>query len=251
MDHNNKNSNDYSDLEGILSKDRLKTYLKRTGGDESKAITLYAWHTAISGAFYAVLQALEIALRNKINDELKRKYGEEWDEDKTILFSDYHERKIEEYHERKRREYERKRREYDRGKIDKVEDEKKIVSSLPFGFWVSLIAGWTEIDGKSHSYYKILWNEDLGKIFPNRPEGVSFDEIRKYLIKFKNLRNRIAHHQPIFHRDHKKDYRNILKKDYQDLLRVLWWISKEKHQWVENHSRIPELLAQKGLTIKF
>lgn len=49
------------------------------------------------------------------------------------------------------------------------------------------------------------------------------------------LRNRIAHHEPIFRRH--------LSRDHERILEVTGWISPGTREWIEHHSRTPELLA--------
>ena len=56
----------------------MSTYLGATRGNNEKAFRLYTWNTAISGAFYGPLQALEVALRNAMHRQLARRYGTAW-----------------------------------------------------------------------------------------------------------------------------------------------------------------------------
>lgn len=49
------------------------------------------------------------------------------------------------------------------------------------------------------------------------------------------LRNRIAHHEPVFKRD--------LSEDHNLVLELAGWMSSAMRSWVEYHSRVPTLLA--------
>src|SRR3954468_4954863 len=57
-------------LEQALSVERLDGYIARCKGDRLAGIRLYERNTYLSEALYGVLQALEIALRNKIHARL-------------------------------------------------------------------------------------------------------------------------------------------------------------------------------------
>ncbi|MCF6275839.1 MAG: hypothetical protein L3J05_08760, partial [Robiginitomaculum sp.] len=69
---------DIDAIEASLSIDRLSTYMAETGGNKPAALRLYAWNTAVSGAFYAALQVLEVAMRNSFHRELATAYGADW-----------------------------------------------------------------------------------------------------------------------------------------------------------------------------
>ena len=125
------NKEDLRELEPSLSAVRLTKYLAQTDENYQDAFRLYIWNTAASAVFYGSLQAFEITLRNRINDQLAEKYGAEWvDIDKTSIdfFHSDH--------------------------SDRIRDAKKdligkkspitppdIIANLSFGFWVFLLAG--------------------------------------------------------------------------------------------------------------
>jgi hypothetical protein len=51
----------------------------------------------------------------------------------------------------------------------------------------------------------------------------------------RDLRNRIAHHEPIFGRP--------LAAEYQTILEVTGWICTDTRAWVVHHSTVPTVLA--------
>lgn len=51
------------------------------------------------------------------------------------------------------------------------------------------------------------------------------------------LRNRIAHHEPIFRRN--------LAHDHVDMLTLVGWISEEGRDWVQELSRVPAVIAKR------
>ena len=68
----------FGELETSLSSARMSIYLEAIDGNWEKAARLYAWNTAVSAAFYASLQALEVALRNAMHAQLACRYGVPW-----------------------------------------------------------------------------------------------------------------------------------------------------------------------------
>lgn len=63
------------------------------------------------------------------------------------------------------------------------------------------------------------------------------EEIDDRMQRIHVLRNRIAHHEPIFRRN--------VAHDYADMLTLVGWISNEARGWVEELSRVPVLQAQR------
>ena len=55
------------------------------------------------------------------------------------------------------------------------------------------------------------------------------------LENLRTLRNRIAHHEPIFDRQ--------LEQDYKVTMAVLGGLSPITLQWIKHHCRVPEVLA--------
>ncbi len=201
----------------ILSCSRLRKYLKEAENlspdDEIKmALRLYAWNTALSASLYGPLQALEIALRNAVDKQLTDAFGENWYDRRNVV--NLNKASVE--------------------KIDKAKEENNtrdgIISDLSLGFWTPLFRN------------KVLWNKELHKIFfSDIPTKKQLEKKRKNLEyrlkKFKDLRNRIAHHEPIFHQD--------LKQDIDDILGILSWISPQKRAWVEYYSRLSDVLKMR------
>ena len=62
-------------------------------------------------------------------------------------------------------------------------------------------------------------------------------EIHRPLDHLRLLRNRIAHHEPIFRRH--------IEADYETLLRVIGWMSPETANWGEHHATVREIFAQR------
>ena len=204
------------ELETALSRARLSTYLGAAGGDRERAIRLHAWNTAVGAAFYGPLQGLEVVLRNAMHRRLAECYGPTW--------------------------YDHPGAGLDRGAVGRVkgarsemardshgDDPHRIVATLSFGFWVSLLGpgGRTE-DGRKANYEMTLWRPALRGAFVHRAT-LTRRQAHHPLNALRILRNRIAHHEPIFARD--------LTAEHERILDVAGWISPATRTWIEHHSR--------------
>ena len=213
------------DLEVFLSRERLGTYLEAAQENREEAVRLHVWNTAVSAAFYGPLQGLEVALRNAMNRSLSERYGEAWYNDGRAGF--------------------------DRGALERIgnaraelardghpDDPHRIVAALSFGFWVSLLGpGGRRAPGHRANYEMTLWRPALRGAFPHRVP-LTRKQAHRPLNALRTLRNRIAHHEPIFAQN--------LVEDHERLLEVAGWISPATRAWIEHHSRVATVLETAG-----
>jgi hypothetical protein len=101
-----------------------------------------------------------------------------------------------------------------------------MVAELPFGFWVSLL-------GSGADYETRLWRPALRLAFSGYRGRRSV--IHLELDATRRLRNRIAHHEPIYRRD--------LRADHARILRLLEYVSWDYKTWVQEHDRVPAVLT--------
>jgi hypothetical protein len=101
----------------------------------------------------------------------------------------------------------------------------KVIAELMFGFWRFLL------DAR-HS--GTLWAPALRHAFPHlRPKVRT--EVYDRVERLNLLRNRIAHHEPIYHVP--------LDQRWQDLLTVAGWICPTTAAWISSSSSVPAVLA--------
>jgi hypothetical protein len=94
--------------------------------------------------------------------------------------------------------------------------ETYITAELTLGFWTSLL---------NRNYERILW-KDLRRAFAFMPKKLRQRKvIAAYLNRFRHLRNRIDHNEPICW--------NVKRAEelHEDLLQVMAWINKGIPSW--------------------
>ena len=212
-------------LELALSSERMAPYVRRAGGSRHKAVLLYERNTALSESLYGIIQAFEIALRNAIHRGLSPSLGAMWF-DCIPGIEEPQERQILEA-------------KADLEKNQRVLTPGAIIAELNLGFWTSLI---------SARYEKTLWVPYLHKSFPNAikqmpgksPAPLSRSEIFDQLERIRNLRNRIAHHEPILKLD--------LKRLYSETLGATRWICATTANWVHHTNSFNQKFHEKPLS---
>ena len=68
----------YNEFEHIISAERMRKYVVACGGDTRRAMTLYRWNLKLSQEMFTMISCFEVALRNKIDAEMKQHWGNDW-----------------------------------------------------------------------------------------------------------------------------------------------------------------------------
>ena len=198
----------------FISGERFARYQEAAGGDIDAALHLYVWNISVGGAFWGPLQVLEVALRNALHDRLTARFSrEDWWNAPSLILTTVHRQAIAAAYDRLAQER-------------KVPASGRVVAQLSLGFWVGLL-------GTGHNYEMTLWRPALRHAFmkrigTRRQLHHDFDRLRTF-------RNRIAHHEPIFHRH--------LAADHMHIVRLIGLISPVTAEWVTENSRVDAVLA--------
>lgn len=197
-------------LERAISRQRLQKYLAHQGGSLDLALALYERNMLLSEAFYVPLQTLEVCLRNRVHDQMRAFYGESWLTDATVApLNDFSRSMINEAMQ----------------ELDAGCSPGQIVAELKFSFWVGL---------HGPQYDTTLWRRALYRSFPISG-GKRRSVVHGRLNAIRRFRNRVAHHEPIFHRP--------IRQLHDEIVEAVGWMCADSKAWVLHHSRVPLLLA--------
>ena len=230
-------------LADMISSERLRSYIIASGGSLASALELYVWNCSASAALYGPLQSVEIALRNAIHNALVVYISPDWPTDPKFLAIDP--RLAQGIVDARRyvlQTWVRKNTPPETPASDivvvrtaleaqataggtTVLATSRIVAELSCGFWVAMF---------KNQYQHTLFGPVLSRVLPPR---VKRGHANAALTRLKDLRNRIAHHEPIHHL--------ALGSLYGDILQVAGWLSPELSQWIGYHSRCPLLIDDK------
>jgi hypothetical protein len=134
------------------------------------------------------LHICEVVMRNAVAEALEGVYGDRWPWSQT--FETSLPSPTGGYDPRKDLQNSRKRQ-------DSV---GKVIPELKFVFWQKMFTG---------RYDDRIWNKYLREVLPNTESNRSVTEARQYIYaqleQVRQLRNRVAHHEPIFARDLARD----------------------------------------------
>ena len=205
-------------LPNVLSAPRFATYLKSAGNDRTRALDLYQWNLLVSAAFLVPLHVLEVSLRNAIVEAIEAVHGGAWPWTEGFIRS---------LPEPRPPAYNPTR---DLSNCAKQQPTAgKVVAELKFAFWESMLT-------KRHQTR--LWEAQFFNVFPNSPRGVTSDqrrsELRNDVEEIRKLRNRIAHHEPIFPR--------ALQDDFDRIMRCIQWRNVAAATWVNDIETVQALL---------
>ena len=172
----------YLDFQQVLSASRMNRYLSACGGNTRKAMTLYRKNLLLTQELFTVIGCFEVALRNAIDQKAISIKGHDWLRDGAAPGGCFDHSGCA-YTRDNIHEAIRKLHHY---------NHQKLVAELGFGFWRFMFA--------HHQYNatgRILLN-----IFPAKPKSspliqYNANYIFKQLADLNELRNRMAHHEPV------------------------------------------------------
>ena len=209
---------DYQKIQNSLSPVRLATFEQATK-TLPEALELYQWNMQISAAFLPCLQVCEVVIRNSVAHALTLRHGNRWAWERGFIGTLPNPTKG--YNQR--------------NAVAKATqgttDINNVIPELNFAFWQMMFTSRHDAQ---------LWLPYLNQIFPNAPTtNIPHlrNEIYKELEIIRSLRNRIAHHEPIFKRN--------LQQDYERIIKIITYQSGDTANWLIQSQLVTGLLATK------
>jgi hypothetical protein len=211
-------------LPSVISTPRFQTYLTSTAQDRVKALELYQWNLEISAAFMIPLQVCEVSTRNGILTAIETAYGLNWHQSQTFKNS------------LPKNGYYKPYRDFEKTSANLVQRHQlspgKIVAELKFVFWEYMMTA---------RHDTRLWRPYFNLCFPNiqAPWPSARANVRDRIETVRGLRNRIAHHEPIFSRP--------LAAEYAHIIELIDWRNPTAATWVQKIQNVTTLLAAKPI----
>ncbi|MBL1144973.1 MAG: CAAX protease [Bacteroidetes bacterium] len=172
----------YKEFEIIFTHARMSRYLLACHGNSKQAMTLYRKNLKLTQELFTVLSCFELALRNLIDEEAKKVLGNNWLRNGARTGGIFDNAAC---------------RLTARNINDAINNlttynHNKLIAELGFGFWRYMFA---------RSQYRATGQIFLS-IFPSKPSSTptiqyNSNYIFNQLANINNLRNRMAHHEPI------------------------------------------------------
>lgn len=206
-----------------LSADRLRTYERAVSatGHRSTPLELYLWNARISAAFLVPLHIGEVVIRNAVSDALTRIHGPQWPWVRG--FRDSLPSPASGYNPR---------RELQRAALRLNTDAADVIPALSFVFWQKIFT--QRFDAR-------LWSHCMASVLPganvSTPWHLTRAQIHDDLEQIRRLRNRIAHHEPIFARG--------LANDFATIQRVVGRRCGCTAAWMSGHEAVTRLLLDR------
>jgi hypothetical protein len=208
-------------VSAALSAPRISRYLAACGNDLVRALELYKWNAQVSAAFMVPMHICEVVLRNAIAGAIEEVYGPAWYAPRTAFerslpkpatgYSPFRDLEISR-----------------QGQTS----AGKVIPELKFMFWVSMVTARHDMR---------LWVPHIARFFPAlQPSAAPRDRRRilhTRLDELRKLRNRIAHHEPIYDRR--------LLDDYAKITEVVSWISPDTTAWLRSFENVTALVGQR------
>lgn len=209
----------------LLTENRLNPYIMSCNGNMKDALQLYKWNIRASAACFTSIAILEVFVRNAFDRQLQ-----DW----AVGLGSPSWLDVIPVDRRGKSDIHRARIRATRSGTGEIV-HGKVVAELGFGFWRYLA---------SRRYLTSLWIPSLGAAFPYGDPNMARrrQEVESILARLVLLRNRVAHHEPVFKRD--------LSKDYSNAIQLLGWVHPDSAQWLRSVSTLRRTIASRPQSIR-
>lgn len=202
-------------IDAWITPARLAPYLNVTGAaDVGLAARLYVWNARLASACMETIHHVEVLVRNAINRRLSASQSPDslrsWLVDPDVL-KPGELQAVENAITRIQR-------------VGKSATTHRVISGLPLSFWARLTG----------TVYEDLWKASLHRAFPHS-SGLRRD-VAGPLNRISQLRNDIAHHQPLI------DVPIAARR--RDLLDLAAAVDPAAAVWISALSRVEDVLAE-------
>jgi hypothetical protein len=212
-----------------ISSDRFDAYRRSGDRDDFDVLARYLWNGMLSEALYPPMQAFEVALRNSLYRAIESVYpAVEADCEDVTSWLDL---KVPIIHPKEVHRIPEAKSELARqGKPLTV---GRLVAELNLNFWRKLLH--RPYGDRATTAPGNFWPRLIPAVFPSVDRKFNnIARISKAVDEIYVLRNRMFHHEPIFH--------GVLQK-HGTLLRVIRWIEPELEVTVREFDRFPETFS--------
>lgn len=220
----------YLDFEDIISIARMSRYTSATSNTK-KAMTLYRLNLRLSQEFFTIISCFEICLRNSINKNLLRVLGNEWLKNGASNGGCFDTNSC------------RNTQQIINEAISKLNHSythSKLVAELGLGFWRYLFT--------QHQFNST--GRTLLQIFPLKPRStpqIQYNNryIFNELAKINDIRNRIAHHEPIcFLTSQPIKNTTYARQNYAVIIELFQWMGIEQNSLLYGLDHVENICNQ-------
>ena len=221
----------YQAFEKVMSQTRMSRYLIATGSNSRKAMTLYRLNLRLSQELFTVVSCFEITLRNAINEHYVLIHGGDWlrmAARTSGMFDNVGCRNTKKVINDSIR------------NLNHRYTHAKLVASLGFGFWRYMFA--------RHQFR--AGGQTLVRIFPNKPASTPNQQYNSNFIftelkKINDLRNRIAHHEPVcFRNGHPVIDTTYASVHYQLIITQFNWLDIDEKGLLYGLDHVGKIITQ-------
>lgn len=209
-------------IKNALAAARVGTYEAATKAIPvlNGALALYAWNAQVSAAMMAPLHLCEVVVRNAVSDALTTVYGPDWPW--SPVFTRSLPQPAQGYSARS-----------DLMKVRVAQPTAgKVIPELKFVFWQTMFTSRLDVR---------IWQPQLRGVMPHLDATKTVAQLRgliySELDQLRKLRNRIAHHEPIFRRN--------LADDFQKIKELISLRCPITSSWMVNNQQVTPLILEK------
>lgn len=255
---------DYDEPRRLITQSRLSSYSTSIATEnDAQLFGAYSWNLAVVGAFYPLLQIIEVSLRNAINNAAKLKSEQagfngfwfdnlpDW-KDRNEQGQELTAEQVRKFKNKIRAAKKAAKKALkDKGEVDPIPNLDQIIAQTDFSTW-EYIFDKHYYNGSDNNY---IWPTGLTKVFKKLPRTTGSnamfhqrDIIRRRIEEVRSFRNRVSHNEPTWRladAERKEDIITLLTDKLNNMMELLFWISPKFQRYVTDigiQARIKQVL---------
>lgn len=221
----------YTEFENIITSARMGRYRTACANDTRKAMTLYRKNLKLSQELFTIVSCFEIALRNTIDRHYTSLLGNDWLRNAIVSGGIF---------DTPQCRFTKRNINDAISQLGNYYTHYKLVAELGFGFWRYMFA---------NNQFR-AGSQSLLRVFPSRPTSSrSIQYNHSYIFvelqKINDIRNRVAHHEPIcFIPGSPIKNTNYARQHYNLILQLFQWMNIDESSFLYGLDHIDEVCTE-------
>lgn len=218
----------YAEFEQTFSSSRVGRYSFAMQQDKQKTMLLYRYNIYLSQKLFGIIGMFEVALRNKIDAHYRTYFNQnDWLLQQCLSNGAFYGLRTSHIVQEA----------YLKLRNRNCYTHDRLISELSFGVWTSFF---------DRPLFR-AGGQNIHQIFSSRPSGTTQRQLNQNLDKIRQIRNRIAHHQPLCFDQNNQKNTQYVQEHYNAIIECTNWLGYENAHIYHGIDHVQQIIHKTDL----